>query len=278
MNAADCDARLDRIADFLEDHLDDEIDLHELAERSRLSPYHWHRIYRARRGETILATLERLRLHRAGSCLTETAMPLDDIAERAGFRSTPAFARAFERQYGLAPARYRQRGRHSGFEHQPNGDVSLLAYPVSIERRPAATAITIEHRGSYLEVGRAFDALDGWLDARRLSRDGSRPLALFYDDPALGKEIELQSRAGLLLTARPEVEWPLEETLIAGREYAVLDFEGPRTALNDAYAFLYGGWLMDAGREPANEPVFEEYSQDPRAAGDLVTRICLPLL
>jgi AraC-like DNA-binding protein len=45
----ECGARLDRVTNYVFDHLDDTLDLNKLAEVARLSPYHWHRVYHAMR-------------------------------------------------------------------------------------------------------------------------------------------------------------------------------------------------------------------------------------
>jgi AraC family transcriptional regulator len=46
-----------------------------------------------------------------------------------------------------------------------------------------------------------------------------------------------------------------------------------------AYDWLYGEWLPQSGREPADAPAFEEYLNDPRStpAPELRTNIYLPL-
>lgn len=57
--------RLNRVTAYIYDHLDGALDFQTLAEVAALSPYHWHRIYHAVRGETAVATAKRLRLQRA---------------------------------------------------------------------------------------------------------------------------------------------------------------------------------------------------------------------
>jgi AraC-like DNA-binding protein len=42
--------RSSRVTTYIYDHLDDELDLNNLAEVACLSPYHWHRVYHAMRG------------------------------------------------------------------------------------------------------------------------------------------------------------------------------------------------------------------------------------
>ena len=44
-------ARLDRVVDHIYAHLDEDIRVEGLADIACLSPYHWHRIYVAMRGE-----------------------------------------------------------------------------------------------------------------------------------------------------------------------------------------------------------------------------------
>lgn len=58
-------ARLDRLTNYVFDYLNDALDLNKLAEVACLSPFRGHRADRAMRGQTIAATVRRLRLHRA---------------------------------------------------------------------------------------------------------------------------------------------------------------------------------------------------------------------
>lgn len=61
----DYETRLTRVVDYIYDHLEDNIRFDDLAEVACLSPWHWHRVYSSMRGETIAATIRRLRLSRA---------------------------------------------------------------------------------------------------------------------------------------------------------------------------------------------------------------------
>ena len=72
-----------------------------------LSPYHFHRIYRALLGETVSDTVRRLRLHRAAIDLVDRDLSIERTAWRAGYASQAAFTRAFHAQYDRPPARYR---------------------------------------------------------------------------------------------------------------------------------------------------------------------------
>lgn len=65
-------------------------------------------------GEPPLAYLGRLRLQRAARSLRTTHRVVLDIALEVGYASESAFNRAFKRQYGLPPGRYRQSHRSVG--------------------------------------------------------------------------------------------------------------------------------------------------------------------
>src|SRR5215510_3781375 len=104
---ADYADRLDRVFKWLADHLDDTLDLARLADVACLSPYHFHRVYRAMQGETAADTVRRLRMHRAAVELITGELPIARVARRAGYGSQEAFTRAFRDAYGVPPARYR---------------------------------------------------------------------------------------------------------------------------------------------------------------------------
>ena len=99
--------------EYVFDHLDDELDLNRLADIACLSPHHWHRVYTAMRGETLAATVKRLRLNRAAGYLANTSMSIDAIAARSGYPNVQSFTRIFKDVYGMPPAAYREGGSHT---------------------------------------------------------------------------------------------------------------------------------------------------------------------
>ncbi len=63
-------------------------------------------------GESPLAYLTWWRMTIAGRLLRESDAPLSAVAQRVGYSSEFAFAKAFKRAYGLAPGRYRRGAPH----------------------------------------------------------------------------------------------------------------------------------------------------------------------
>lgn len=272
--------RFTRVIEYIYAHLDEAPDLNTLADVAALSPYHWHRTWQAVYGESVINTVKRLRLQRAAADLANTDMALEAIWPRAGYGSLAAFSRSFKDAYGLTPTEYRKAGSHTRFA-MPASPKGVSAMPdVAIRTLAPAELAVIPHRGSYMEIGRAFETLFGTLGARNLLRPGLCMRGLFYSDPTSVPEAELQSAAGIVLPdAAFPVETPLERRSLRGGDYAVLRHKGPYSDMRTAYDWLYGEWLVRSGREAADAPVFEDYLNNPRevAPTELLTDICLPL-
>lgn len=271
--------RIERAVRWLTRHLDAGVDLHRLAEEAALSPYHFHRVYRAHMGETVQQTLSRLRLHRAAGRLLEGSRAIALIATEAGFGSVQAFNRAFRAAYGLPPAAFRGR-RLVEFPALPSlNRQENTMYTVRIENRPAVAVVALAHQGDYQQIGHSFERLAAWAGGKGLLGPQTRSFGIYYDDPESVPARDLRSEACITFPAgfQPEGDFRLLQT--PGGRCAVLEFTGPYAELHKAYAWLYGEWLPASNEEPADAPAFEEYLNN---CADLPpsewrTAICIPL-
>lgn len=270
--------RMRRVIEHVYDHLDAPLDLNALADIACLSPHHWHRVYHAMHGETMAQTVKRLRLHRAAGHLAHTPRPIAQIARDAGYPTLASFNRTFKSVYGLPPAGYRAKGQHSHFV-ATHTRTTEPGFEVTLREMPAQALLGIEHRGSFMAIGRAFDLLYARIAAAGLGRPGMRMLALYFDDPAVVPERELRSFAAVAGCARPTADVGVVDMETAAGSYAVLNYVGPYASMRAAYDWLYGTWLPQAGHEPANGPLVEEYFNNPRDTppNELRTEIWLPV-
>jgi len=271
-------SRLTRVSSYIHDHLDEELSLDVLAGIACLSPYHWHRIYHAHFGETVAATVRRLRLQRAAAHLAHTNMPITKVAERAGYDSQASFTRAFSAAFGLAPATYREVGSHSVFKAPTPQGVHAM-YEVGVTHVSPKSLIAVEHRGSYMAIGKSYDLLFTTLAQRGLIRPDLSMVGVYLDDPTSVPEADLRSHAAVVVAEPARVDAPLFTTQIQGGDYAVLKYKGPYGDMRAAYDWLYGQWLPSSGRDVADAPVFEDYLNSPRDTPptELRTDIYLPL-
>ncbi len=104
---AECYRRLAHARDYLHGNAHRPLDLNEIATEACLSPYHFHRQFKAVHGLTPHQYLTRLRLDRASRMLRHTDQPITQIALAVGFQNPAAFSRRFTGAFGEPPVQYR---------------------------------------------------------------------------------------------------------------------------------------------------------------------------
>jgi transcriptional regulator GlxA family with amidase domain len=98
---------LEPLLAWLEEHLDEELTLADLASRSGMSGRTLSRRFREQTGTTALQWLLRARVRRAQFLLEQTDHTVERIASEAGFGSPTAFRLRFKRLTGTTPHGYR---------------------------------------------------------------------------------------------------------------------------------------------------------------------------
>jgi AraC-like DNA-binding protein len=91
----------------IDERLDEDVPLDELADLFGLSRRHATRLFRQRTGMSIGDYRNRRRIETARRLLTESTLPVGEIAWRTGFESGSALARAMRRTLGTSPGALR---------------------------------------------------------------------------------------------------------------------------------------------------------------------------
>lgn len=109
LSAVDSPARLARAAAALiEEGIGDGLDLPAVATKLGVTPRHLRRVFGEEFGVAPSEYAQTQRLLHAKRLLTDTALPIVDVAFAAGFGSLRGFQGAFTRHYGLAPSGFRR--------------------------------------------------------------------------------------------------------------------------------------------------------------------------
>jgi AraC family transcriptional regulator len=104
-------ARLRRVLDYIDQHLEAEITVAALAASANLSTFHFTRMFTAAVGIPPHRYVGRRRLENAMAMLAVGKLSLSDIAHRSCFSSQASFSRAFRRATGMTPGEYRRLAR-----------------------------------------------------------------------------------------------------------------------------------------------------------------------
>jgi transcriptional regulator GlxA family with amidase domain len=101
--------RLARVEAVVADNLGRPLRLADLARAAGLSRMHFAAQFRATTGLPPHAYLVSCRVERAKALLSDTPLPLADIARAVGVRSHSHFSTVFRRRSGVAPMQWRRR-------------------------------------------------------------------------------------------------------------------------------------------------------------------------
>lgn len=109
--AGPVDRRLRRAIEFMHDNFGRELALEEIASAAYLSEYHFARLFKQITGVTPHVYLANVRLERARKLLTDTALPISEIASMVGYQSQSHFSKMFRSVAGITPRAFREAAR-----------------------------------------------------------------------------------------------------------------------------------------------------------------------
>jgi AraC family transcriptional regulator len=102
--------RLRKVLDRINDSLDENMSLADLADEAGFSRAHFLRMFKAATGTTPHQHLLETRLQAARERLSSTMLSITEIALACGFSSHSHFTRAFRERFGATPTGYRGKG------------------------------------------------------------------------------------------------------------------------------------------------------------------------
>jgi AraC family transcriptional regulator len=264
--------RFERAASLLSGRLDDPPSLAELASAAAVSPYHFHRIWRALTHETVGQTILRLRMQASQELLLVKDTNVTGTATALGFGTPQSFARAFRRYTGLTPTEHRR--------SQPSvAERDTRDMKVSIDRRGEIVVVALRREGKpYTNLNATFGQVWSWAEATDRLKDLYGIYGVPLDDPASVPTDRLRYDACLALGVSRAPE-PFQVLRLPAGEYARLRHPGSYDGLEAATQIIVGEWLLSSGREPADFPVLHNFLNDPdhTPVDELTTDILLPL-
>lgn len=108
---ADC--RINRVLDYLLLNLQESHDINSLAEYASMSRRTLTRHFIKATGMSVVEWITAARLHRSQELLENMDIPLEQIAEQAGFPSASTFRLQFREKFGVSPREWRKTFRNT---------------------------------------------------------------------------------------------------------------------------------------------------------------------
>ncbi|MDK9699475.1 MAG: AraC family transcriptional regulator [bacterium] len=283
-----------RVLRYLQQHLDEAIDLELLASIAGFSPFHYHRIFRGMVGETVMEHVRRLRLERSASRLTHSTDSITQIAFAAGYETLEAFSRAFRNMFDASPSEFRKRkqqllfGKHpSGVHYSPDNktlDLTPLTQKgrtmeVHVETLPPMKVAYIRYIGPYNQQETAWNQLCGWAGPKGLLGPNTKYIAVDYDDPQVTPPEKLRVDCCCTIDREVTPEGNIGIQTIGNGKYITTLHICTYEAMEETYTYLLGQWIPENGKRLRQEPSLEFYLSDPDTTKpeELQTKIYIPI-
>lgn len=260
-------------------------DLAELAEVAHLSLFHFHRVYRALTGETIGRTVARLRLLRALHLLADTSLGMTDIAQRVGYETSQAFARAVREAFDASPSVLRLQPDRMTQERQRLGAPMLTATGETAALRVEVVSVdpfevvALRNRGDYADLDQVYSSMFNWAAEAGLIEQLAGlygiPLGDHRDVPP--DQLEFDCALQFSVIARPSL--PMRLLSLGGGRYARTRHVGSFNGLEDTADRVLAAWLPASGYVLRDAPIHYCYHDDPEQVPEALLRtdIFIPL-
>lgn len=136
--------------DYIEDHLNQEISIADLAEKAGLSQFYYQRLFHRLVKKPVAEYIRLRRMAKAVDILLDEKQRILDIAQELGFETHEHFSRTFKNTYGMTPTEYRKKPQILNHMTKPE---LLLNYILIDEGVPLITnGIVIEINRKHMEL------------------------------------------------------------------------------------------------------------------------------
>ena len=264
---------INRVQDYIESHLDDDLTVTQLAKIASFSKFHFQRIFRLITGESLYGYIKRLRLEKSVFMLcTNPKRTIQDIALSSGFSNQASFAKALKEYYGMSASalrkqslletemiiKMRNNGKALNTERSYNEPMDF-----KIEVISATRVLYIRHVGPYKGDSDLFQNLfnELYIYAKELDLlDGKNKwFVMYHDFSELTEDEKLRMSVCVSIEReiRPKGKFGL--TQIEGGKYAIGRFKVKPDEYQAAWNMMLLKCIPDHKLIPDDRVSFEYY-------------------
>jgi len=293
--------RINEVLNYIENNLDEELPLFEMAKIACFSPFHFHRIFSSMTGETINNYINRKRIEGiASSLMMGSEADLTDLSYKFGFKSPSSFSRSFKKYYGVSPSEFRKKipSQFSkiGKVRSKNGKEELRFHEyicnidnylnwlkmnakIEVKRMPSFNMVYMDHIGPFEQIGEVYNQLFRWAGPKGLLNDPKfKTITLYHDDPKVTNISKLRQSAGITISKDIEVDGKIGKLELDSDKFAVGRFEIGEKEFSQAWDSMCV-WVAENGYKSKDGDYYELYHNDHTQHPEkkFILDICIPV-
>lgn len=300
-------SRINRVMDYIDTHLNEPLELKNIAEIANFSPYHFHRIFTFLIGETPIDYIQRLRVEKAAWKLREEPVAsISEIADNYGFCTVSLFCRVFKKFFGLTPSQFRKMEKpvyaQNGILLSKNGQMvsknltpktvlspqlcsvkfnisHFMETKIEVKEMPEMKAIYCRHIGPFKQVVKAYEKLIKWAEPRGLYIPNvTKSATVTHDDPSVTEMDKVRQSACIIIEKDVKGEGEIGNLTIPGGKYAVGHFELGMEDFEKAWNTMCK-WFTESGYQQGDGCTYELYHNSHRTHPENkhIVDICIPI-
>ncbi|PFA63211.1 AraC family transcriptional regulator [Bacillus sp. AFS015802] len=278
--------RMNDCIQYIEDNLEDEIEMEELARLSLSSKFHFQRLFSLVTGCTVADYIRRRRLTLAAQELNNTNAKVIDVALRYGYETPESFSKAFRKAHGVSPSQVRKSGTplkafpRISFQIQLKGEVEMNYRIVEKE------AFYVLGKGKRVSTsnGQNLNDIPAFWDevnttdldrdiCRAAGNDVMLGICMEFDHPneAFTYFIGAEKKSG--------DDGTFEVKEIPASTWAVFESVGPMPeAIQGVWKRIFSEWFPSTGYEHGDAPEFELYPPGNPNDEDYLCEVWVPIM
>ncbi|MEN1938529.1 AraC family transcriptional regulator [Paenibacillus sp. 102] len=275
------ETQIQKAIDYIEEDVMEKQTLSDLSRIAGFSEYHFHRVFQALVGDTVMEYVRKRRLARAAYQLSHTEEKILDIALEHGFQSHETFIRAFKKLFQMTPSSYRKQGIQTPMYYKANVKqrkfnpyLGGIQMEFRIEKKPAFYVAGYEMKTSNKEGKNIKDIPVFWeqyLKNNLASNITNRKYTDQYVELGMCTDFNLETGdftyiIGMEVTSFDELPNELAQRTFPEATYAV--FTTPKvphkemvSSIQQTWHAIFSEWFPHSGYEHAGVTEFELYDE-----------------
>jgi AraC family transcriptional regulator len=273
------------VINYIHNHLSEELNLKLLSEQFGISFFHFQRILKGYLNESLGSYINRIRLEKALEIIRYSDLPISEIALQIGYSDCSAFSKAFSREFGFSPQKFKSNNQivlntHIDFRIS-NTDRLVSDLKPKIVVLADKPVVFTKFKGDFTgqEYNLVWDKF--WDVVTRNNILSWKPdvFSAFYDNPFETPSSDCRAECCIATNKKASDAGNVETRTFTGGKYAMFRYKGPHERLLEINGFLLKKWLNKSTLQYRNSPLLEKYLNNYRYVDpySLLTEIYIPI-
>ena len=254
---------------YINEYIDTDINIDELAIKFKTSKYHLHRIFKEQMGSNIYETIKSIRLQKASNLLISNKYStITQIANICGYSSQTSFIRAFKQRFEQTPKQWRNGGYNdysnnilSSSKTASLSKVDFSHLKMKIEKTPVKKVYYIRQQGYNEKAMQTWQKMMAWVYTNDIK--SYEQIGIYHDNPIITPLDSCYYVAGIIPKENKEFEnTTLPHFIIKEDICATFKVEGKYGDILNLIQWVYHKWLPNSGFETTTIPSYTIFEKN----------------